>query len=181
MFPYHLYTNLKLWRPISLLILILFTCVLSENAWNRKWVKWHGMADKTPKMRHRASLTFGQMRCMVRLTFGQMYLPKWFQWNAQKIFLKYIKLSNPKNSNKSILSDWEPSEIYICISFLYKCENLEVYISLNIDMFYIYLSRNAWNRLWVKWHGMADEPPGSDFGLGWHFVRWLVGWPFAAG
>ena len=115
------------------------------------------------------------------LTFGQMYLPKWFQWNAQKIFLKYIKLSNPKNSNKPILSDWEPSEIYISISFLYKCENLEAYISLNIDMFYIYLSRNAWNRLWVKWHGMADEPPGSDFGLGWHFVRWLVGWPFAAG
>ena len=30
---------------------------------------------------------------------------------------------------------------------------------------------------WLHW----TLPPGSDFGLGWHFVRWLVGWPIAAG
>ena len=61
-------------------------------------VTWHGRQNPPPKMRHRTSLTFGQMRCRVRLTFNQMY-----------------------------------------------------------------------------------SPLGWDLGSGWHLVRWLVGWPIAAG
>ena len=40
----------------------------------------------------------------------------------QKYFMKYIELSElPKTiSTKSILSNWQPSEIYISLSFLYK-------------------------------------------------------------
>ena len=34
----------------------------------------------------------------------------------------------------------QTSEIYISRSFLYKCETLEGYISLYIDIFYIFLS-----------------------------------------
>ena len=39
--------------------------------------------------------------------------------------------------NGTILQQ-EPSEIYIFLLFLYKFETLEAYISLNIDIFYIF-------------------------------------------
>ena len=34
--------------PISLLILILFTYLVSGNAWIRQWAKLHDMTDKHP-------------------------------------------------------------------------------------------------------------------------------------
>ena len=43
---YYFYTHLKLWRLISLFILLFFYTFLSGNIWNRLWVKWHGMADE---------------------------------------------------------------------------------------------------------------------------------------
>ena len=49
--PYYFYTHLKLWRLISLLIMIFFTYFLSGNAWYRFWVKWHGKADKPHRQR----------------------------------------------------------------------------------------------------------------------------------
>ena len=67
----------------------------------------------------------------------------------QKYILKYILFSMlPKNifQNSQFLSNWEASEMYISLSFLYKLEAWEAYISLNIDIFYIFLSRNVWNR-----------------------------------
>ena len=46
-----------------------------------------------------------------------------------------------------------------CLLFLYTFETLEADISLHIVIFlHIVLSGNAWHRLLVKWHGMADEP-----------------------
>ena len=61
---------------------------------------------------------------------------KWFQWNAPKIFLKHTELSNLKKFQISqLLSDWEASEIYISLSYLYKFQTWEAYITLNIDIF----------------------------------------------
>ena len=37
----------------------------------------------------------------------------------------------------------------------------------------------GWESCWLTGHltkCWTDPPAGSDFGLGWHFVRWLVGW-----
>ena len=99
---------------------------------------------------------------------------KEFNWNAPKYFLKYIKLSIPPQIQKSqFLNDWEPSEIYVSLSFLYKNEILEPISLLILIYLYILLTGNAWNIQWVKWHGMADElSPRWDLGFGWHLVRW---------
>ena len=64
-----------------------------------------------------------------------------FNWNASKYFFKYIEFSilwKHFSQNSQFLSDWEPSEIYISLSFLYKFETLDAFISLNIDIFYIF-------------------------------------------
>ena len=70
-----------------------------------------------------------------------------FKWNAPKhIFVSTFYSLSPKNffQNSQCFRDCEPSEIYIFQSFLYKCETLEVYISLHIDIFYIFLSQYFW-------------------------------------
>ena len=57
----------------------------------------------------------------------------------QKYFWKYISFSIPPPKiffqNSQCFRDCEPSEIYISQSLLYKCETLEAYISLHIDIF----------------------------------------------
>ena len=66
----------------------------------------------------------------------------------QKYFWQYISFSIPPKihffQNRQCFRDCEPSEIYTSLSFLYKCEILEAYISLDIDIFYIFLSGNFW-------------------------------------
>ena len=42
--------------------------------------------------------------------------------------------------NSQFLGNWEPSEIYISLLFLYKCETSKAYISLHIDNIYIYVT-----------------------------------------
>ena len=73
--------------------------------------------------------------------------PQVISVKCSKIFLKYIELSSPyKNFQRSqFLSDSEPSEKYITLSFLYKFQTWEAYISHNIDFFTYFLSENAWD------------------------------------
>ena len=129
---------------------------------------------------------------------------------SENMFLSTLNYLTPKIQISQFLSDWEPSKIYISIWFLYKFENLEAYISLNIDIFYIFLSGMlgidsewsdmAWQttpppkmrhrtsltfgqmrcRVRLTFNQMYS-PLGWDLGSGWHLVRWLVGWPIAAG
>ena len=53
--------------------------------------------------------------------------PQNFLWST----LNYL---SSKNFKKSILINWETHKMCISLSFLYKFENLEAYISLNIDI-----------------------------------------------
>ena len=61
--------------------------------------------------------------------------------------------------SSQFFSNWELSEIYISLWCLYSFETIEVYISVHIDLFYIFLCWNVWNRSRVKWYGIAHEPP----------------------
>ena len=90
---------------------------------------------------------------------------KEFHWNALKLFFNTCNsLSIPKYffTIFQFFSNWEPYEISISLSCLYTCETIEAYISVHIDLFYIFLSGNTWNRSWVKCYGMEYEPPISD-------------------
>ena len=54
----------------------------------------------------------------------------------QTIFSACNSLSIPKFfQNSQFFSNWEPSEISISLSCLYKCETMEAYISVHIDLF----------------------------------------------
>ena len=123
---YYFYTHLKLWRLISLFILLFFLHIfLFGNAWNRLWVKWHGMADE-PHPRG-----------------------KEFHWNAPKhIFEVHFILNSPPPNffqHSHCFRDWDPSEIYISISFLYKCETFRgIYFSSYWYFFTYFLSGNFW-------------------------------------
>ena len=82
--------------------------------------------------------------------------------------MNYLTLQ--KFQLSQFLSDLEPSEIYISLSFLYKLQTLEAYISCNIDIFYICVRMGLQVRLTFGEMYPQDEALGqvdirSDFGL----------------
>ena len=121
------------------------------------------------------------MRCRVRLTFSQR--SPWgsdFSEMLQNIFWSTLNYLTPKKFQLSqFLSNWEPSEIYISLSFLYKFQTVEAY-TLNIDNFlYIFCQDEALGQvdIWLDcrsgWH-LVRCTPRWGFGSGWHLVRLQV-------
>ena len=111
--PYYFYIQLKLWRLISLSILIFFTYVLSRNAWNRLLVKWNGMADEP----------YPQGRNFIDML--QKYFLSTFYSLPLQLFFNIVKVSG--------------IESHLKFTFLYHfyihVKLLEGYISLNINIF----------------------------------------------
>ena len=85
---------------LFILLFIYIFCGQSGNAWLRLWVKWHGMADDLhPQWRH----------------FNEMFIT--YFWSAFHLYPPSIFFQHSQ-----CLRDWDPSEIYISLSFLSKCD-----------------------------------------------------------
>ena len=98
-------------------------------------VTWHGRWTPTPRERN----------------FFEM---------LQTIFLHVLLCPHQQFfHNSQFFTIWEPSAIYISLWHLYKFSTIEAYTSVHIDLFLHFLFGNVLNRSWVKWYGMADEPP----------------------
>ena len=119
---YYFYTHLKLWRLISLFILLLFTyfCLgmLGIDCW------WSNMAcQMSPTPREGISL-----KC------SKIYFWRTFSMYPPNIF-----------QHSQCFRDWDPSEICTSLSFLSKCETFRwLYLSSYWYLCYIFLSGNFW-------------------------------------